>query len=231
MRAQREGAGARILLVEDEAGIVDFVTRGLLAEGFTVEVAMDGIEGDRRALGERFDAVVLDMMLPGLSGLEVLANIHAAKPQTPVIVITARGETADRITGLDAGAADYLMKPFSVGELAARLRAQLRQAARGQPATLSGADIQVNLLTRDVRRDGEQVHLSATEFDLLAYLMRRAGDVCSREEILSAVWGYQHDPETNIVDVYIGYLRRKLARTGSPAPLATVRSVGYRFVE
>ena len=228
---QRVGRTARVLLVEDEAGIVDFVTRGLAAEGFSVEAATDGIDGHQRALGERFDAIILDLMLPGRSGMEVLASIREAKPQVPVIVLTARGETADRIAGLDAGAADYLLKPFSVAELAARLRAQLRQAAHGQAATLSGGDIEVNLLTRDVRRSGELVHLSSTEFDLLAHLLRRRGDVCSREEILSSVWGYQHDPETNIVDVYIGYLRRKLARSGSPAPIATVRSVGYRFVE
>ncbi len=218
-------------MVEDEAGIVDFVTRGLRAEGFAVDSAIDGIDGNRRALEERFDAIVLDLMLPGRGGFEVLASIREAKPEVPVIVLTARGETTDRIAGLDAGAADYLLKPFSVAELAARLRAQLRQAAQGQAATLSGADIEVNLLTRDVRRAGQPVRLSATEFDLLTYLLRRSGDVCTREEILGAVWGYQHDPETNIVDVYVGYLRRKLARPESPAPLATVRSVGYRFVE
>jgi DNA-binding response OmpR family regulator len=229
--AGNAAAAARVLLVEDEAGIVDFVSRGLTAEGFKVEAALDGIEGGRRALAEPFDAIVLDLMLPGRSGLDVLASIRETKPQVPVIVLTARGATSDRIAGLDAGAADYLLKPFSVAELAARLRAQLRQAARGETAALSGADVEVNLLTRDVRRAGVTVHLSATEFELLAYLLRRRGDVCSRGEILSAVWGYQHDPETNIVDVYIGYLRRKLARTGSPAPIATVRSVGYRFVE
>jgi DNA-binding response OmpR family regulator len=220
----------RILLIEDEAGIVDFVMRGLRAEGFSVEAALDGHEGARRALADRFDAIVLDLMLPGLSGMEVLAAVREQRPELPVVILTARGETADRIAGLDAGAADYLPKPFSVAELAARLRAQLRQAGQGPLATLRGADIEINLLTREVRRGDTPVRLSSTEFDLLAYLLRRAGDVCSREEILSAVWGYQHDPKTNIVDVYVGYLRRKLARPGHPAPLATVRSVGYRFI-
>jgi len=220
----------RILLIEDEPGIVDFVTRGLAAEGLAVEAARDGREGARRAVSEHFDAIVLDLMLPELGGMEVLAAVREARPSVPVLILTARGDTEDRIAGLDAGAVDYLAKPFSVAELAARLRAQLRQIAQGPGATLAGADVEVNLLTREVWRAGLPIRLSATEFDLLVYLLRRSGDVCSREEILSAVWGYQHDPKTNIVDVYVGYLRRKLARTGRPAPLATVRSVGYRFV-
>lgn len=220
----------RILLVEDEPGIVDFVTRGLTGEGFVVDAVLDGREGLRRAVGEPFDAIVLDLMLPGLSGMEVLVAVREKRPEVPVLILTARSEISDRIAGLDAGAVDYVQKPFSVAELAARLRAQLRQATQGPSATLTGADVELNLLTREVRRDGLLVRLSATEFELLAYLLRRAGDVCSREEILSAVWGYQHDPKTNIVDVYVGYLRRKLGQPGRPAPLATVRAVGYRFL-
>ena len=220
----------RVLLIEDEPGIVDFVVRGLGAEGFAVEAALDGRDGARRAVVERFDAIVLDLMLPGLSGMEVLATLRETRPEVPVVILTARSDTADRIAGLDAGAVDYLPKPFSVAELAARLRAQLRQAARGPVATLSSGDLEVNLLTREVRRGGVPVRLSSTEFELLTYLLRRSGDVCSREEILSAVWGYQHDPKTNIVDVYVGYLRRKLDRPDRPLPIATVRSVGYRFI-
>jgi DNA-binding response OmpR family regulator len=221
---------SRILLIEDEPGIVDFVTRGLSGEGFAVEAALDGREGARRALGDHFDAIVLDLMLPGLSGMEILAAVHEKRPGVPVLILTARGETEDRIAGLDAGAVDYLQKPFSVAELAARLRAQLRQAAQGPAAVLTAGDIELNLLTREVRRGDVPVRLSTTEFELLAYLVRRAGDVCSRDEVLSAVWGYQHDPKTNIVDVYIGYLRRKLRQPGRPDRLATVRSVGYRFL-
>ena len=220
----------RVLLIEDEPGIVDFVVRGLGVEGFSVEAALDGREGAHRARTDRFDAIVLDLMLPGLSGMEVLAAVRETRPEVPVLILTARGDTADRIAGLDAGAVDYLPKPFSVAELAARLRAQLRQSAQGPVATLSGGDVEVNLLTREVRRAGLPVRLSSTEFELLTYLLRRAGDVCSREEILSAVWGYQHDPKTNIVDVYVGYLRRKLSQPGRPVPLVTVRSVGYRFI-
>ncbi len=219
-----------ILLVEDEPGIVDFLKRGLRAEGFFVEAALDGIEGERRALRESFDMVVLDLMLPGVGGLEVLAKLRQEKPELPVIVLTARGEIEDRVAGLDGGAVDYLVKPFSLAELLARVRAQLRVAARTSlTTTLRSGDIEVNLLTRSVHRAGGQVALSTTEFELLVYLMRHRGQVLSREQILSAVWGYQHDPGTNVADVYVGYLRRKLARPGDPAPISTVRRVGYRL--
>jgi DNA-binding response OmpR family regulator len=218
-----------ILLVEDEPGIVDFLKRGLQAEGFVVEAALDGAEGERRALRESFDMVVLDLMLPGIGGMEVLAKLRDVKPELPVIVLTARGEIEDRVAGLDAGAVDYLVKPFSLAELLARVRAQLRVAAQTSTTTLQSADIEVNLLTRKVRRAGNSVALSTTEFELLVYLMSHRGQVLSREQILSAVWGYQHDPATNVVDVYVGYLRRKLGRPDSPAPIFTVRRVGYRL--
>ncbi len=218
-----------ILLIEDEPGIVDFVTRGLEAEGFPVEAVLDGTEGERRALGESFDLIVLDLMLPGRDGLQILGSLRQAKLTVPVIVLTARGEIEDRVAGLDAGAVDYLVKPFSLAELAARVRAQLRLAAQSPAASLCAGDIEVNLLTREVHRAGRLVRLSSTEFDLLVQLMRHRGRVLSREQILSTVWGYEHDPQTNIVDVYIGYLRRKLGTLESPAPILTVRSVGYRL--
>ena len=221
----------RILLVEDEPGIVDFLKRGLAAERFVVEAALDGTEGQRRALSESFDMVVLDLMLPGIGGLEMLARLREAKPELPVIVLTARGEIEDRVAGLDGGAVDYLVKPFSLAELLARVRAQLRVAAQasGSTTTLRMGDVEVNLITRKVMRRGAPVALSTTEFELLVYLMRHGGQVVSREEILSAVWGYEHDPATNVVDVYVGYLRRKLRIPDSPAPIQTVRRVGYRF--
>jgi DNA-binding response OmpR family regulator len=218
----------RILIVEDEVGIVDFLERGLSAEGFEVLSALDGITGSELALAEDVDLVVLDLMLPGRSGLEVLASIHEIKPALPVIVLTARGEVEDRVSGLDAGAVDYLVKPFSMSELGARIRAQLRVAAQTPATTMSAGGIDVNLLTREVHRDGELVRLSTTEFELLVYLMRNRGRVVSREQILRAVWGYAYDPGTNVVDVYIGYLRRKLGG-GATAPIVTVRSVGYIF--
>jgi DNA-binding response OmpR family regulator len=222
-------ANARILLVEDEPGIVDFVRRGFEGEGFEVRTASDGIDGERRAVSESYDAIVLDLMLPGRDGLQVLAAVHAAKPEVPVIVLTARGEIEDRVAGLDAGAIDYLVKPFSLAELLARLRAQLRVVAQTSATMLRGADIEVDLLTRQVRRGDVAVQLSSTEFELLVYLLRHRGQVLSREQILSAVWGYEHDPATNVVDVYIGYLRRKLGRREDPAPIFTVRAVGYRL--
>lgn len=228
-RASAAVRSASVLLIEDEPGIVDFVRRGLEAEGFTVAVEQDGVAGERTALRESFDMVVLDLMLPGRGGLEILRALRDAKPGLPVIVLTARGEVEDRVTGLEAGAADYLVKPFSLAELVARIRAQLRTAAEASATVIQGEDIEVNLLTRRVRRAGEAVPLSTTEFELLVYLLRHRGQVLSREQILSAVWGYEHDPATNIVDVYIGYLRRKLRRGESPAPIYTVRSVGYRL--
>jgi len=163
------------------------------------------------------------------SGLEVLASVRRAKPTLPVIVLTARGEIEDRVAGLDAGAVDYLVKPFSLAELVARVRAQLRVLADASASILRGADIEVNLLTRKVSRGGWTVALSTTEFELLVYLMRYCGQVLTREQILGSVWGYQHDPATNVVDVYIGYLRRKLGRPEDPAPIFTVRAVGYRL--
>jgi len=220
---------AQILVIEDEPGIVDFLERGLRAHGFEVRAAPDGETGADAALNEQIDLVLLDMMLPGRSGLEVLHDLRRSKPELPVIVLTARGEVEDRVTGLDAGAVDYIVKPFSIHELAARIRAQLRVAANVPATTLAAGDIHVNMLTREVHRGGELVRLSATEFDLLVYLMRNRAQVLSRDRILKVVWGYDHDPGTNVVDVYIGYLRRKLRRGGQEAPIVTVRSVGYRF--
>lgn len=218
-----------ILVIEDEPGIVDFLERGLRAQGFDVKTATDGVSGAATALSEDVDLVVLDLMLPGRSGIDVLTAVHDAKPGLPVIVLTALGEVEHRVAGLDAGAVDYLTKPFSLAELAARIRAQLRAAAQTPRTTLTAGDIEVNLLSREVRRGGETIRLSTTEFELLTYLMHNRGHVLSREQILRAVWGYEYDPGTNVVDVYIGYLRRKLRRQGSNAPIVTVRSVGYRL--
>jgi DNA-binding response OmpR family regulator len=220
---------AQILVIEDEPGIVDFLERGLAAHGFEVASATDGERGIEQALGSDVDLVVLDLMLPRRSGLEVLARLREAKPALPVIVLTAQGEVEQRVAGLDAGATDYIVKPFSLTELAARIRAQLRMASQAPQTTLSGGDIELDLITREVRRDGRLVRLSTTEFELLSYLMRNRGHVLSREQILRAVWGYEYDPGTNVVDVYVGYLRRKLKRDDAPAPIVTIRSVGYRF--
>jgi DNA-binding response OmpR family regulator len=218
-----------ILVIEDEPGIVDFLERGLRADRFEFRCAFDGVSGAEKALSEPIDLVVLDMMLPGRGGFEVLAELREAKPELPVIILTARADVEDRVAGLDAGAVDYVTKPFSSSELAARIRAQLRVAREAPQTALAGGGLDVNLLTRAVRCDGQPVRLSTTEFELLVYLMRNRGRVLTREQILRTVWGYDFDPGTNRVDVYIGYLRRKLHRDEHGTPIVTVRSVGYRF--
>ena len=226
--AQGNPAGA-ILVIEDEPGIVDFLQRGLQSYGYEVTSAQDGLTGTEKALSEPVDLIVLDLMLPGRSGMQVLASIREAKPSVPVIALTARGELDDRVAGLDAGLVDYLTKPFSLRELAARIRAQLRAASDLPSTTIAGGDVELDLLSRQVRRQGELIRLSSTEFELLSYLVRNSNRVLTREQILRAVWGYDYDPGTNVVDVYIGYLRRKLRRGDRPAPIVTVRTVGYRF--
>jgi DNA-binding response OmpR family regulator len=228
-RPEEAGVPELILVIEDEAAIVDFVERGLRGEGFDVASASDGIDGTAKALDDRVDLVVLDMMLPGRGGAEVLATIREARPTLPVIVLTARGELDDRVAGLDAGAVDYIVKPFALAELVARIRAQLRVALQAPTTTARSGDIELNLLTREVRRGDLQVRLSTIEFELLTYFVHNRGRVLSRAELLSTVWGYDHDPGTNVVDVYVGYLRRKLSQPGHRAPIATIRSVGYRL--
>jgi DNA-binding response OmpR family regulator len=221
----------RILVVEDEPAIADFLRRGLQAEGYSVDCALDGLEGERRALSGEVDLVILDVMLPERDGMDVLDKIRARKPALPVIMLTARGEVEEKVTALDSGANDYVTKPFSFDELAARVRAHLRSPEQGRATELSVAGIRLDFLTRRVERAGMPVTLSAREFELLAYFMRHPGQVLSKQQILSAVWGYDFDPGTNVVEVYVGYLRRKLAAGGGPAPIETLRSVGYRLVD
>jgi DNA-binding response OmpR family regulator len=217
---------ANIVVIEDEPGIVDFLQRGLTAAGFHVCSARDGDSGLRLALADRVDLVVLDLMLPGRSGAEILGELVDQRPGLPVIVLTARGEVEDRIAGLRGGAVDYVVKPFVLAELDARIRAQLRAARQAPETTLRHDGITIDLLSRRTSVNGEPVRLTTTEFDLLAYLMRNPGRVLNRSQLLQAVWGYGEDASTNTVDVYIGYLRRKLGR---PDAIATVRSRGYRL--
>jgi DNA-binding response OmpR family regulator len=218
-----------ILVVEDETGIADFLARGLEAEGYEVSVAADGVTGERLALGPDADLVILDRMLPGRDGIDVLAAIRRSKPALPVIMLTAKGEVSDRIDGLDAGATDYVTKPFAFDELLARIRARLRESGERSETTIVAAGISLDLVTREATRGELTVRLPEREANLLAHLIRHAGKVCTREELLAAVWDYDHDPGTNVVQVYIGYLRRKLALPDSPAPIETVRSAGYRL--
>jgi DNA-binding response OmpR family regulator len=219
----------KIVVVEDEEAIADFLVRGLEAEGFEVLLATDGNGGEQLALNDEVDLVVLDRMLPGRSGTEVLAAIRATKPTLPVIFLSAKAEVSDRVEGLELGATDYVTKPFAFDELLARIRARLRESHATAETSLSAGGIKLDLLSRRATRGELEVRLPEREAELLAFLMRRAGRVCAQREILAAVWEYEHDPGTNIVQVYVGYLRRKLALPDSPAPIETVRSVGYRL--
>jgi two-component system OmpR family response regulator len=220
-----------ILVVEDEEAIADFLARGLEGEGHHVTTAADGIEGEQLALAGVVDLVILDRMLPGRDGIEVLGAIRQAKPALPVIVLSAKGEVGDRVEGLNHGATDYIAKPFAFDELAARVRAHLRQPQEEKATVLEAADMRLDLLARRVERGSLSVHLPEREADLLAFLMRHSGRICTRDEILAVVWGYDHDPGTNIVQVYIGYLRKRLDLPDSPAPIETIRSVGYRLAK
>ena len=223
-------APVRILLIEDELGIADFVEKALRAAGHQVDACTDGRDGERHALSTDVDLVILDRMLPGREGVEVLSGIRAVKPELPVIMLTALDGVDDKVRALDAGATDYVTKPFSVDELLARVRAHLRKPTQTAATVLTGAGIEVDLLSRDVHRDGHPIRLSAKEFELLVHFMRHPNQVLSREQLLSGVWGYDFDPQTNVVEVYVGYLRKKLSLPDQPAPIKTIRSAGYRFM-
>jgi DNA-binding response OmpR family regulator len=220
----------RILVVEDERPIAEFVQRGLEAEGFSVTCAHDGEEGLAMAGTGDYALIILDLLLPRLSGREVVKAIRERDEALPVIMLTALAETDDVVTGLDLGASDYLTKPFAFAELLARIRAHLRQPGQVNATSLEVGRINLDFRTREVNRAGRGVKLTAREFELLAYLMRHPDQVLSRAQILNAVWGYDYDPGTNVLDVYIGYLRRKLADGDGDAPIETVRSAGYRLV-
>jgi DNA-binding response OmpR family regulator len=220
----------RILVVEDERSIADFIERGLRSEGYAVTCAHDGDSAEAEALTGDFGLVLLDVLLPNKNGLEVLKALRAHDAETPVILLTARGEIEHKVEGLDLGANDYIVKPFSVEELLARIRAHLRRPDQRTAGGLEVGDISLDFRTREVKRAGKNVRLTTREFELLAYLMRHPNQVLSRSQILNAVWGYDYDPGTNVLEVYIGYLRRKLDSADGPVPIETVRAVGYRLV-
>jgi DNA-binding response OmpR family regulator len=219
----------RILVVEDERTLAGFIEQSLQADGYAVTVAHDGEHGELEALTGDYGLVLLDVMLPGKNGLQVLDAIRARKPELPVIVLTARGAIEQKVEGLDRGANDYVTKPFSFEELLARVRAQLRAPTQREASVLEAGDIRLDLRTRRVERDGREVKLTAREFELLAYLARHPDQVLSREQILNAVWGFDFDPGTKVLEVYIGYLRRKLGGDDEASPIETVRNVGYRL--
>ncbi len=216
---------ARILIVEDEDRIVSFLTRGLEADGHATMAVSDGRTAAAVATDADFDLVVLDLGLPDVDGLEVLRRIRARGERLPVIVLTARSGTRDTVTGLEAGADDYVTKPFRFEELVARIRARLRDTGTREEPVLQAAGATLDLRARTVSVDGRVVELSAREFTLAEVLFRHAGQVLSREQLLSMVWGYDFSPDSNVVDVYVGYLRRKVGADR----IETVRGVGYRL--
>ncbi|MGI9241127.1 MAG: response regulator transcription factor [Verrucomicrobiales bacterium] len=219
----------KILLVEDEKEIADFVTEGLGEQGFAVDSCADGTEGLEMATSGDHDAIVLDIMLPGQDGLSILKSLREAKNNVPVIIITARGETEERIEGLNLGADDYLAKPFYMDELIARLRAVWRRSAGDGQGVLTMADLTANLMDREVRRGAESIDLTPKEFSLLVYLMRSPGRVLTRTQMLEQVWDYQFNPGTNLVDVYIRRLRNKIDTEGKVPLIHTLRGVGYKM--
>ena len=219
----------RILVIEDERTLAGFVERSLLGDGYAVTVCHDGNSGEAAALTGDYSLVLLDLTLPGRDGLDVLGAIRQRMPELPVIVLTARATIEQRVAGLDRGANDYVIKPFSLEELLARVRAQLRSPGQRQSTVLEAGGIHMDLRTRRVDRDGREVELTAREFEVLAYLMRHPDQVMSREQILNAVWGFDFDPGTKVLEVYIGYLRRKLGADNGSDPIETMRNVGYRL--
>jgi DNA-binding response OmpR family regulator len=216
----------RILAVEDDPAILRMLERGLAAAGHQVLTAASGEDGAVLATEEGVDVVLLDLSLPELSGHEVLARIRARRPALPVLMLTARDDLDSKVRALDAGADDYLTKPFAFEELLARIRALTRRTDQASAGALGVGDVRLDLLGRRAWRRERPIELSNREFTLLEYLLRHPGQVLSRTQILFAVWEYDADPSSNVVDVYIRYVRRKL---GEPSPITTVRGSGYRY--
>lgn len=215
-----------ILLIEDEDGIVSFVRRGLESAGYQVLVADDGIDGLKIATSDDVELVVLDLGLPGIPGEEVLRRLRQRRPNVPVIVLTAKDAVTDRVANLEAGADDYIVKPFSFSELLARIRARLRNVGQTRSDTIAVGDLALDLASRSVTVDGVVTELSAREFTLLETLARNPGHVLSQVQLLDRVWGYDFDGSSNVVEVYISHLRRKIGASR----IQTVRGVGYRLV-
>ena len=217
----------RALVIEDDERLRRAIRRVLEQEGCAVEEAPDGLTGLEAAIGREFDVVILDVLLPGLDGVRVCRAVRAAGVTTPILMLTALGEVEDRVTGLDAGADDYLGKPFSFDELLARMRALARRPPIEPPeVVLNHADLTLDLMKHQALKDGTPIALSATEFRLLEFFMRNPGHVISRARILEVVWGYSRDVESNVVDTYVHYLRNKIDGDG-PSHIRTVRGAGY----
>jgi two-component system copper resistance phosphate regulon response regulator CusR len=222
-------AAMRILVVEDEPRILSFLVRGLESEGFIVDSELDGASALRRATNRRYDLVVLDLLLPRLDGLSVLRELQRSRPRMPVVILSARGDLATKLRGFELGASDYVAKPFALDELIARIRAQLRHSVPtgSESSVLRAGALALDLARRQARIGTLLADLSDREFRLLHELVLHAGEVISRERLLSEVWGYHFDPCSNVVDVCVRRLRKKL---GPEAPIETVRHAGYRLV-
>lgn len=217
----------RLLIAEDDTKLAGTLARGLRADGYAVDVAATGEDAVFHARVYTYDAVILDVMLPGMDGVEVCRNLRALDLWAPVLMLTARDGVADRIRGLDGGADDYLVKPFDYGELVARLRALIRRGATERPPVLTADDVQVDPAARTVIRAGQPVELTAREFALLEYLVRHAGRVVTRTELLEHVWDANYHGSGNVVDVYVGYLRRKLEDPFGAPFIRTLRGAGF----
>ena len=217
----------RVLLIEDESHLAGYIRKGLAGEAFATEVAPDGESGLERAQTTKFDLIILDLMLPGIDGMTVCRRLRGARNDVPILVLSARGMVQDRVSALNAGADDYLTKPFEFAELIARVRAVLR---RRQPATLlplSMADVSLDPVTRVVRRGDRRIDLTRKEYELLEYLLRHGGQTVTRTMIAEHVWNFHWDRLTNVIDVYVNHLRRKLELRGEPRLIHAVRGSGY----
>jgi len=226
--AAKEGP-VRILVAEDDASVAGFVKNGLAEEHYAVDVAKDGDEAQYMAVEFDYDLIILDLNLPRVDGLKVLKNLRKEKPSLPVIVLTGRGGVDDRVRGLDLGADDYLVKPFSFSELSARVRALLRRGEKPVASVLKVADLELDRTEHLVRRAGRRIDLSTKEFALLEYLMRNSGRTVTRSMIIEHVWNLDFDSGTNVVEVYVNYLRKKVDEGFEPRLIHTVRGVGYRL--
>ncbi|MEW5705877.1 MAG: response regulator transcription factor [Actinomycetota bacterium] len=221
----------RVLVVEDEHKIANSIKRGLEQEAFAVDVAYDGKSGFALALAEDYDAIVLDLMLPEMDGLEICKQLRASKVHTPVLILTAKGQLYDKVNGLNAGADDYLVKPFAFAELLARLRALMRRPKESLGSILTIEDLSLNTLTYEVTRAGKRIELSKKEFALLEYMLRHKNRILTKDQIINHVWDYDADILPNTVEVYIGYLRNKIDKPFKDrTPLIhTVRGFGYKI--
>jgi two-component system OmpR family response regulator len=220
-------AEARLLLVEDDAKLAGTVKRGLEAEGYAVDLAATGPEALERGQERDYDAVILDVLLPGIDGHQVCRTLRERDRWVPVLMLTALGEVADRIRGLDTGADDYLVKPFDFGELVARIRALIRRGPSERPMVMQVGELRADPLTRIVSWSGHECELTPREFDLLSFMMRRPGELISRPQLLQHVWAEGYAGSPNVVDVYVGYLRRKLEQPSLPRLIRTVRGAGF----